>query len=716
MKSRAKKYTPDYKLKIVNYAIHTNITQASYIFEVTRKSVSKWLKLYRKKGYEGLLERKKREDEQPKKLTEIILESISRIRLESPNITLNDIKKQYDLDCSLVLISRKLKEFFEGYFKVHQRLIVTFRMITPGKSRKKKKRIYQFNIYDCMNNRLYFGFGEERNVKNLCIFISHIIEGMKVHGLIVDNAYVSTNLKYLKQLSCGVSHYDENIYSKYNLPLVVENNRHFIRGKINKLSYSDDEKDLIISAYEDMILNSDNIRFIQPLITDCAENKGYLYSLVKLNSTEVLKETMLKIEEYGNNAMISFDFDAAHDFFNKIYLTSIEGNDCEWHSIKLDSMYKMLSIHYHFKDYKRSRTVIEDILISPNVHKLKSYGDVYNLLGLICFYENKRDESDRYFSKSNEIFLDKSKKDHIFDFYRVNIRKYINRKNYREALVFSNKYVRTATSHKDELELCRAFDMKGVVYYFSGNMTMSEKCFKKQLELAEKISDYTEEAKAINNLLSVITYTVSTKKEIVENHIERMKELALIIKKEYYLYEAFQFSANFNCNTGNYQQAIIDYREVVNGCIKYFDMYNIVRNLFYLAYSYYNLNDTDNAIKYLKEVCAYSNDSDVEYHSSALNYLGRIYLDNGDLNKSIKYYNLAKRSAGHDTNNYIVADSLKSIGIIYEKKENFKSSFNFYKRALSSFRKQSNKSSMEIITDNITFIKEKIALISELIK
>jgi transposase-like protein len=78
MKSRAKKYTPDFKLKIVNYAIHTNITQASYIFEVTRKSISKWLKLYHKKGYEGLLERKKREDKQPKKLTESILKRYKR--------------------------------------------------------------------------------------------------------------------------------------------------------------------------------------------------------------------------------------------------------------------------------------------------------------------------------------------------------------------------------------------------------------------------------------------------------------------------------------------------------------------------------------------------------------------------------------------------------------------------------------------------------------
>ncbi|MDA3884137.1 MAG: hypothetical protein PF638_00920 [Candidatus Delongbacteria bacterium] len=706
MKSRAKKYTPDFKLKIVNYAIHTNITKASYIFEVNRKSVSKWLKLYSKKGYEGLLERKKREDKQPKKLTKSILKEIGKSRLDSPNITLSELKDEFELDCSLVLISRKLQEFKEEYFKTNQKLIVTFRVI--GSKRSSTKRTYQFNIYDCMNNRLYFGFSKERNVKNLCIFISHIIEGMKEHVLIMENAYVSTNLKYLKQLACNTSYYEKNIYSKYNLPLVVENNRHLLRGKVNKLAYTDNEKELVISAYEDMILNCDIALFIQPLMIGCTESKGYLKSLVDLNSTEMLKETMLKLEQYGDSARISFDFDKAFEMYNKIYLTSVDNAESDWCVIKLDSMYKMLSIHYHFKDYKRSRTVIGDILDSPDVHKLQSYGDIYNLLGLICFYENSRDEADRYFSKANELYLDRSKKDHIFDFYRVNIRKYINRKNYREALAFSNKYIRTATSHNDELELCRALDMKGVVYYFSGNMKISEKCFKKQLELAEKINEYTEEAKAINNLLSVITYTASTTKQVVGNYIERMKELAVLIKKDSYLYEAYQFTGNYHFTTGSYKHAIEGYREVIKGCVKYFDMYNVVRNYFYLAYSYYNSNDLDNAVRYFKEVCLYSNKSDIEYHSTALNYLGMIYLDKNNFNDSIRYYNLVRKLLNNDTNHILVSDSLKCIGMLYEKRNKFKKSNNYYKKALLSYRKNLNTRNRVNALNNISFIENKI--------
>jgi hypothetical protein len=185
-----------------------------------------------------------------------------------------------------------LKDFFEEYFKEHQKLIVTFRVITKRNSGGRKKRIYQFNIYDCMNKKLYFGFGKERNIKNLCSFISHVIDGLKDKNMIRDDAYISSNLKYLKQLSCENSHYHKNVYSKHRLPLLIENNKHLLRSRINKLDYSNNEKGLMVSAYEDMILNSENVLLIHPSVVDCGDRKGSLDSFVKLNSTGVMKETM----------------------------------------------------------------------------------------------------------------------------------------------------------------------------------------------------------------------------------------------------------------------------------------------------------------------------------------------------------------------------------------------------------------------------------------
>jgi len=104
MKSRAKKYTPEFRKSVVNYALLTNNTETANVYGITRKTVSKWLDVYKKSGSESFSKRKRREDNQPKKIEDDNIKKIAEAKLKQ-NYKLLDIKNKFCLDCSLSLIS-----------------------------------------------------------------------------------------------------------------------------------------------------------------------------------------------------------------------------------------------------------------------------------------------------------------------------------------------------------------------------------------------------------------------------------------------------------------------------------------------------------------------------------------------------------------------------------------------------------------------------------
>ena len=107
---KKQKYSIDFKKEVIGYSQLHNIVTAADYHGLGRNTIGNWIKQFKQKGTEGLIRKKKKKDKQIQKLNDKILKSIWEFKHENPKITLIEIKKEFNLDCSLTIISRKLKK------------------------------------------------------------------------------------------------------------------------------------------------------------------------------------------------------------------------------------------------------------------------------------------------------------------------------------------------------------------------------------------------------------------------------------------------------------------------------------------------------------------------------------------------------------------------------------------------------------------------------
>lgn len=48
------KHTKEFRLKVIEYALHNKISEAAELFELNRVTISRWIKKYRTSGEESL--------------------------------------------------------------------------------------------------------------------------------------------------------------------------------------------------------------------------------------------------------------------------------------------------------------------------------------------------------------------------------------------------------------------------------------------------------------------------------------------------------------------------------------------------------------------------------------------------------------------------------------------------------------------------------------
>lgn len=533
MPTKAEKFLPDLKRKTVYFALETNIISAAKYYSVDRSTVSRWIRLYRKHGEKGFYYRKKRDDKQEKKLSDRTLKKIIKFKEKNPAATLVKIKKIFNLDCSLVLISNKLLLHKSVFNPSGQKLTVTYHILKRSVRDNLSIKLYQFNIHDNLTDNVFFCFAKESNIKNLCLFIYLIIRTLKEKGYLHKKAQIVTNLQYLKKVDNKKCDYTKYIYANFEIPLIIEKNIKTTRNKIKKLDNINTKSDLLISAYENTLLSNKKLMFVHPFIIEDILGSLNAYSnfnesgvsYISKNSPELLNIALKQIERYGDEAKINFDFDRALELYNRIYLTSLEYVCENGQILKITSLFKQALIYYYLNEYDKSKEYLEDILsYQDRIDIVNFMGDIYSYMGLIDFYLMKNRSADVNFTKAINFYLSSSKKKFIFEYYQVCIRKAINIKDYRSAITFSNKYLHTAKSHKDITQICIAYDLKGVIYYFQGKYRLAEKKYNREFLLASLNGCKIQEAKALNRLLTLYTFKIPKPEKDITDLIEKIKE------------------------------------------------------------------------------------------------------------------------------------------------------------------------------------------------
>jgi len=708
MTGKLLKYPPEFKKEVCEFALKENIAFSSKYYKVNRKTVAKWTKVYKKCGLSGLYEPRKRNDNQPAKLNRESINKIIEYKETHPEISLRSIREVFSLDCSLPLISVKLKKIYlwKSINKKEQELYITYGIMNrllPGNTREKT---YRFELHDSLHRNIYYGFSQDCSIRNLCVFTKFVITCLENAGRLKKNAKVVTNITYLLRSSVPYSDYDRLIRNEFGIDIFYSDRaRKFYNGAKR---YHDSLK----SVYRASVLNN-NEHYIPPFSIESmlrqvnindTPGRGWLEAVTNHKvANQLMTDAVKQIEYFADQAKIDFNFDKALKFYGKIYQATVSCPKSE--IIKINVLFKKAMIYYHLDSYGETKSALLEILeLNKKCDKTFNAGQVHYYLGMVFKIENDLKRSGYHLDNAVKLLYEGPRNKNLFNYFQAIINKYMITGNYNSALKWANKYLRSGKHHCLTEQICKAFDLRGIVYFYLGKYYKSAKDFKSQLHLSQKNELLVQEIKAIYNLFSVSPYYYINQME----HINRLNEITRQVKKQLFLHNCNNQLGNYYFRKGQYASALCYFKEEVSFYKKINDRFYYFRNLHYLALCNYYLGDHNTALKSFFEICSDNSMSNFVIISHSYNFIGRIFNERNDFIKSIKFFRKSIKYAVQTNYGQMKADSLMCLGHSYKKQDNKVKSIRYFKKARREFYniRKYNKSSE--ITDQINFVEKNI--------
>lgn len=712
MSTKQIKYPPEFKKKVCEIAYSESIINSAKYHNVNRKTVAKWIKAYRMDGIYGLSIRKKREDNQPTKLNGQLISKIIDYKERNPALSLNRIKEVFSLDCSLTLISSKLRKmyFWKSINNKKQDFYVTYGIMNDHISNERQTKKYRFELYDSFHGGTYYGFSEDCSVRNLCVFIKYVVACLEYAGLLKVSARIITNISYLLNSSVPYSDYDKLIRRCFGIEI-------FYRESIERHnSILKNDRDSICSVYRTSVLCNSEY-YIPPFsIENLPRNinihdtpgRGWLEAILNHKvANKLLIEAVKQIELFADQAKIDLDFDKALKFYGKIYQATVRCPESE--NIKINVLFKKAMIYYNIDSYRETKSALFEILeLNQKCRKEFNIGQVHYYLGMIFKIENDRERSKVHFEKAVKLLYEGHVRKNLYDYFKALVNKAVNYGNYDTALKYSNKYLKISKNNCNTEENCKAFDMRGIIYFYLGKYYKSAKDFRLQLQLSKKNGLLEQEVKSLYNLLSVLSQYETSSKNEIEEIVSRLEYISGNIKNELLVHGCNNQLGNYYFRIGQYDKALDYYKNEVVFFKKLNAKYFYYRNLHYLALCNYYLGDLNTAIKFFFEICTDNNVSNYDIISHSYNFIGRIYESRNDLSKSLKYFKKSIKYARESNYGLMIADSLKSMGYAYKKNGNNEKALRYFVKALREYKRIKKYIGTHLYDENISFINKNM--------
>ncbi|GEM_PF-4996799 len=709
MAERSLKYPPEFKQEVCEYALKDNIVGSSKYYKISRKTVSKWIKIYQRKGTGALGERKKRQDSQPAKIDRELLSEIVRYKKDNPGSTLKNIRDKFSLECSLPLLCVKLNKQYrwKTQKKDEQNFYVTYGIIKDSLSGDIRKRTYRFELYDSLHKNIYFGLSQDCSIRNLCVFIRYVLTFLENAGLKKNNAKIVTNITFLIRSSVPYSDYDKMIRNEFGIGIFHKDNIRTLDNSIKK------DHNSLKSVYRESVLNCSE-HYIPPLriedilrqvnISDTPERKW----LETISNHKVVNQLMIdavkQIELFADQAKIDFDFDKALNFYGKIYQTTVRCPESE--IIKISVLFKKAMIYYHLDSYAETKSALFEILDQKeNCRKRFGLGQVHYYLGIVFRIENDLKRSSYHFDTAVRLLYESPRKNNLYIYYQAVINRHINTENYKTALIWANKYLRLSKQRCLTEQICKAYDLRGIVYFYMKKYYKSAKDFKSQLHLSQENGLLVQEIKAIYNLFSVSPHFFTDEHL---KHIDRLTEITKHVKTLLPLHNCNNQLGNYYFRAGQYETALDYYKNEVFFYKKINDRFYYYRNLHYLALCNYYLGNYNTALRNFSEICAENNINNYDIISHSYNFMGRIYDTRNDIKKSLRFFRKSIKFAKESNYKIMIADSIKSIGYVYMKNGCNKKALRYFIKALREFDKIKMHIGTDLYNNNIDFLNKNI--------
>ncbi|MDD4204558.1 MAG: tetratricopeptide repeat protein [Candidatus Delongbacteria bacterium] len=676
---RKLKYPPEFKKDVCETAKKENIICAAKAFGLTRKTVSKWLRIYIKSDVTGLSVRKIRFDSGSGLINPKTASKIFKFKKKYPKATYEDIKKKFCLDCSPALISRKLKSIKREFEKkgAKKRIFYLGYRVYRGVNKSISK--FRLELYDDLSGLYYLSHSDGISKNYFSSFVRDVKFCLEKEGYNSAVSRIISNVKYLYddlqgipvEYDCGSKHKLSRIKPKigYDIPINISSK---IRYLCVNMEPAENEKAICVAEKRTAAL--------MQLFAD-------------------------SINKFGDEFYKLYDLDNALRSYRNLYDLSYGDDRKKSHMIR--SLYRQADIYYHKDKYTTTKQILYE-LVSSKDRCCENYneGHIYYYLGKISELENDLADSQKYFSKASKIFY-ASGKEFYFDYLKSSINKNIVSGMFRSALDIANKFVKNALTKGDHLLICSAYDLRGRVYFLKKQYGNALKDFGLQMESARENGLSGEEIKAISNLLSVYVLGADAEFEKIENMISRAEFLSKFINDETLMNHIYQLLGNHYFYKKKYLKAVECYDKTTRYYLIKKNFMNYSASRHYLGLSFFYMGKYSEAAAVFKEVSELEL-SDLEFRIHSMNFAGRSLMYLNKTREALSYFKLSAKNALLSGNGSMHGDALKCIGKLYKTEGNYKKSTAYYSRALRLFKKLYRTGRNEFTKGNIEECRENL--------
>lgn len=644
------KYPPEFKAEVCEYAKKESISDSASVYNVNRNTISSWISKINAKGLEGFVSKRKK---RIKIINDEDINKIEAFKKENPTASLNDIKSHFGLNCSISLISKRLKlsgseskkeiKSDEVYFRYH--------IISRIKKSTGTESIYRFSLYGCRGNILAMGFSSSKNSLAICIFIAYSIKNLKTKeygslSKIVTNQtainktefetivnpehnIVLKQIKYFKRVMCVEK---DIVYKSKRIESAMTESYRFMI-ETNKQKHAE-------NSFSAVVFNVDNIYEMD--IKDENWNTFYLPTESKKTFYKVLYE----INQDGDKAVFDFNYAKARNEYEKAYCAIIK-SDYREPSLQIQLLFNQAKVYFYLEQFQTALMLFRDTARLFRIQKnSKMLGEYYYYIGWIYSFYQNNSSALRFLDKSVKYFKDSEKNETINALlFRSLLRKSIIIKDYIQAYKYCSSYIRHSFTAKNKEMICNSLSMKGHILYIAGDYKKAEKALIKARKYNIENKNYFEAINVLSNLLNILTFDETAKIKKIKETLKQLKEISEMIN-----FPFIQFEAEYKIGIYYYQQNKMT--EARNSLLK----------------SLYGIKKYGSKLLYL----------------SNLYYLGRALLGAGEYSKSVRVLNKLYKEAKKSGNKNYMLFASRIISIVYTKRDNKKITINSLKKVIKN--------------------------------
>jgi len=665
-----KKISLEKKLEIIEVATEIGIVKTAKIYDVSRVSISNWIKANKESGAESLKQKERVKSKHPKSMDEEILKKIIELKKANPTYSTQKIKDVLNLKYSRVIIHKKLRSCGLLDDKNQNdvldiapfsKLFLTMKSIDKNIFKNYKDGIPQYRIVieDKITGLYFTGLAYEKTELSIGIFTDYIFFLLKKMNLIDKDTILYTN----HRSSIKKSSLLKSITNKFFVKLQINEKYKLVKAKeflSEEWIYSNKDR-------------SDHSR----RMTENSILQGDLYSYEIIRNSETIfnkfknKNILLKKHTHKFNDIIYNSFPIVVDKHIKSVYNLLD-NEKYWEEVFLQNREKLDTIIVSIKNIafsegelyklKRSTAIYDKILFSLDyTDNLKLKIDILKERANALLQAGKWEDAENNLNTAYSIAKKSNDKFNIADILRL-----LGQTNHQR----SKKYIKYSEEINNFKMLSLGALNIGDLYFKIKKLGLALKYYKKVIVLFSETENIHHKMTAIASIGTI--YFVKGEYEKAIRYLEESYSLAVEHKDKQEEMRSLGNLGVLNYTLGDIRKSEEIFIILYENSVEMQNQLWISSSLNNLLKIYITKRDYGQSLNYCTKLLANAKKMNNKYHLIMAygNYAG-IYLELKKYDSALKYIDIAIKISGRMDNSIFYLDTLLKKNVIYYKSGNY---------------------------------------------